>query len=85
MAEILVAGITALGLIIVAAVGERTRQHAKATREQVQNSHTTNLRDDIDRIHFALDRLADVPDRLARLERAHHRGCRRRGIFTRNH
>jgi C4-dicarboxylate-specific signal transduction histidine kinase len=84
MAEILVAGITALGLIIVAAVGERTRQHAKATREQVQNSHTTNLRDDIDRIHEALDNLADVPARLAALERAHHRRCRRRGIFTRN-
>lgn len=81
MAEILVAGITALGLIIVAAVGERTRQHAKATREQVQNSHSTNLRDDLDDIKDALTALGE---RLARLERAHHRGCRRRGIFARN-
>lgn len=55
--EVIVALITA-GLAAVAAVGvellRRNREAAAdiaATREQVQNSHTTNLRDDIDSLH----------------------------------
>lgn len=55
--EILVALITA-GFAAVAAVGvELLRRHRDtaadiaATREQVQNSHKTNLRDDIDNLH----------------------------------
>jgi uncharacterized membrane protein len=39
------------------AIGE-AREHAHATREQVQNSHTsTNLRDDVDQVLAALDRI----------------------------
>jgi uncharacterized membrane protein len=39
------------------AIGE-TREHANATREQVQNSHTsTNLRDDVDQVLAALQRI----------------------------
>ena len=39
------------------AIGE-ARDHAHATREQVQNSHTsTNLRDDVDQVLAALERI----------------------------
>lgn len=39
------------------AIGE-AREHAHAAREQVQNSHTsTNLRDDVDQVLAALDRI----------------------------
>jgi hypothetical protein len=38
-----------MGVII--ALLNRTRQHARATRDQVENSHTTNLREESDRRH----------------------------------
>lgn len=48
-------------LVVVALISNRTRQHAKATREQVQNSHSTNLREEMDSRHVEtngkLDRL----------------------------
>jgi hypothetical protein len=46
---VLVALITA-GFGYLAVVQDRTRRHAKATREQVQNTHETNLRDDLDEL-----------------------------------
>lgn len=74
--DVWIALITGLGLILAAAVGgimdqvRRNRasltslaESAHATREQVQNSHSTNLRDDIDGIH------SDVRLILASLER----------------
>lgn len=35
----------------------KVAEHSEAARHQVQNSHTTNLRDDVDRV---LDRLDEV-------------------------
>ena len=53
-----VAAIQQIGLILAALVtagftylgvqGDRTRRHAKASRAQVENSHQTNLRDELD-------------------------------------
>lgn len=51
MTEVLVALIGGVALVVVAAISNRTRQHAKATREQVQNSHSTNLREELDERH----------------------------------
>ena len=53
---ILVALITTLGGVIVALIGfwgkvTEIRDHTKEAKEQVKNSHTTNLRDDMDAIH----------------------------------
>lgn len=68
-----VAAINQAGAVIVAAIGvvgaillvllERTRRHAKAAREQVENDHPTNLRDEADERHGA------NVSRLVRLER----------------
>lgn len=52
--DIIVAAITTFGIIITAllsylgVVATGARRHAKAARTQVQNSHTINLRDDLD-------------------------------------
>lgn len=46
-----VAVVTAIGLIIVAIVN-RTRQHTKAVRDQVENDHPTNFRDEQDHRHL---------------------------------
>lgn len=51
MNEVLVALVGAVGLVVVALISNRGRQHAKAAREQVQNSHQTNLRDELDTRH----------------------------------
>lgn len=51
MIEVLVATVTTVGLIVVAVISNRGRQHAKAARDQVQNSHNTNLRDELDSRH----------------------------------
>lgn len=56
MTEILVAIVGTAGLILVALIGNRARQHAKATRDQVENSHTTNLREEADDRHRELVR-----------------------------
>lgn len=51
MIEILVALVSAVGLVVVALISNRTRQHAKAARAQVENSHDTNLREEADERH----------------------------------
>lgn len=48
-----VAVVSAIGLILVAIVN-RTRQHTKAVRNQVENDHTTNFRDEQDVRHVEL-------------------------------
>ncbi|NUK41797.1 DUF2746 domain-containing protein [Streptomyces lunaelactis] len=35
------------------------REHAQEAREQVSNTHTTNLRDDLDRVISGLDRVLE--------------------------
>lgn len=51
MTEILVALIGAAGLILVAVVGLRTNGRVKAIQGQVQNDHSTNLREELDERH----------------------------------
>lgn len=64
-----VAVVTVIGLIAVAILN-RTRQHAKAVRYQVENDHSTNLRDDADKYHgetaAKLDALVDAVASLGR-------------------
>ena len=43
LATMITAGFAYLGV-----QGDRTRRHAKASRMQVENSHSTNLRDELD-------------------------------------
>lgn len=59
---IIIAALIAGGFGYLGVAQERTRRHAKAAREQVQNTHETNLRDDLD------DLKEDVNHRFTRLE-----------------
>ncbi|MEU1309152.1 hypothetical protein ABZ419_09680 [Streptomyces cinnamoneus] len=58
------------------------RDHAQEAREQVSNDHSTNLRDDVDRVIRGLDRVLDGQERHAeelaslRREAAHERAER---------
>ncbi|MFF4528191.1 hypothetical protein ACFY1P_02865 [Streptomyces sp. NPDC001407] len=67
-----VAFVSAGGAITVALVGvlvelvrrqgtalAEVREHAQEAREQVSNDHSTNLRDDVDRVIRGLDRVLD--------------------------
>lgn len=61
--SVVVAIVTTIGLIVVAVISNRTRQHAKAARDQVQNSHSTNLRDELDTRHVEnVGKLDDLLD-----------------------
>lgn len=51
MNEVLVAMVGAIGLVLVALISNRGRQHAKAAREQVQNGHQANMREEMDERH----------------------------------
>ena len=51
MTEVLVAIIGALGLVLVAVINTRTNRRVKAIQRQVQNDHTTNLREELDERH----------------------------------
>ena len=63
----IIAGMSALLVALIGAIGEQTRRqskvisevmdHAMEARTQVQNSHKTNLRDDID---VLADRLTEL-------------------------
>lgn len=50
---LLVAGFTTVSAILVALINKHdaVAKDIKITKEQVQNSHSTNLRDDIDGLH----------------------------------
>ncbi|MEU5433814.1 hypothetical protein AB0G73_10595 [Streptomyces sp. NPDC020719] len=67
-----VAAISAGGAVLAALVGvlvelvrrqgtalAEVREHAQEAREQVSNDHSTNLRDDVDRVIRGLDRVLD--------------------------
>lgn len=62
LVAIIVATFAPVSAVVVAAMGsKRVRQIAEdsaVTREQVQNSHTSNLRDDLDRVADRLDALS---------------------------
>lgn len=50
------------------------RKHAKSANDQVKNSHTTNLRDDMDdNAEASRSRIARVERRVARIEGGIHR------------
>lgn len=51
MTEILTALIGAGGLILVAVIGLRTSGRVKSIQGQVQNDHSTNLREELDERH----------------------------------
>lgn len=51
MTEVLVAVVGALGLLLVAAVNVRLNGRVKAVQRQVENDHTSNLRDELDDRH----------------------------------
>ena len=50
---------------------DEVRDHATATRHEVQNSHPTNLRDDVDRVLTGLDRVLDGQANQDRALRQH--------------
>lgn len=58
--------VTTVGVVLVALIGVLTtmlqRQHKTlgVVREQVQNSHSTNLRDDVDRVLDGVSQLAEM-------------------------
>jgi hypothetical protein len=59
--------VTTVGTVVVALVGvgmarqsrtiNEARDHAQEARDQVANTHSTNLRDDLDRVIAGLDRV----------------------------
>ena len=51
MVALIAAGIPTLPALVALFVSNRGRQHAKAAREQVENDHSTNLRDELDKRH----------------------------------
>lgn len=51
VAQIVAAVATAVGLVIVAVITTRTRHDARAARAQVENGHSTNLREELDERH----------------------------------
>lgn len=76
--SIVTSAITAAAAVVVAVVGERQRRQHRTTartvrdvKEQVANSHSTNLRDDIDRV---LDGIEGIRDDI-REERADRRAA----------
>ena len=75
--DVQVAIITTLGAVIVGLLGylgvahAGLRRDAKATREQVQNSHSTNLRDDLDDVRRNLALVLDSQQSNTALLRSH--------------
>jgi hypothetical protein len=66
MTEVLVAIVGGLALVVNGLVANRGRQHAKAARKQVENSHSTNLREEGDERHEENKQLLhDVLERVA--------------------
>ena len=69
--------VTTAGLIVVALIANRSRQHAKAARTQVENDHTTNLRVEGDDRHLEiLESLKDLKKDLSGVK-SDIRGVRR--------
>lgn len=69
-AVVLAAIITGGFGVIIAYVG-RVEKHAKAAVDQVKNSHTTNLRDDMDAMHADIRGVLDRQTRVMTLQLEH--------------
>lgn len=84
MTEVLVALLGAVGLLATGLLANRGRQHAKAARDQVENHHNTNLREEGDERHAenkalletVLTRVDDLGERVTGVK-ADVRGIRR--------
>lgn len=62
LVSIIVACIMGIPGIVAAILANIGRQHAKAARVQVENDHSTNLRDDLDKSKVSAD---DANDKLS--------------------
>lgn len=51
VAQIVAAVVAAVGVVIVAIITTRVRRDTRASREQLENSHSTNLREELDERH----------------------------------
>ncbi len=51
VAQIIASVVAAVGIVIVAILGTRTRRDARASREQLENNHSSNLREELDERH----------------------------------
>jgi hypothetical protein len=51
VAQIVASVVAAVGLVIVAVLGSGVRRDARVSREQLENSHSTNLREELDERH----------------------------------
>jgi hypothetical protein len=72
-AAIVTGGVTLL-VALVSIAGEMVRRQGKVlhhVKEQVANSHTTNLRDDLDRVIGGLERVLENQDMHDGLLKAH--------------
>ena len=73
--------LTTLGTIVTGWLTHRQGSTLKQVNEQVSNTHETNLRDDIDKVHSAVCDLAtkldDIDQRTRVLESAGIRGLLR--------
>ena len=77
MIEIVVAVVAAVAAITSTAIANRGRQHAKAARVQVENNHSTNMREEGDERHEENKKLLnDVLDRISGVK-SDIRGLRR--------
>jgi hypothetical protein len=75
--EVIVAAITAGSVVVVALISNRTRQHAKAAREELQNDHSSNIRHDIDGLGHRLDSIVEwQTEHSAASMRGHRRTTR---------
>jgi hypothetical protein len=68
---ILAATIAAAPAAATLGLTARQRRHTAATLAQVQNSHTTNLRDDLDAVLDKLDGLAGATETLLKGQARH--------------
>jgi hypothetical protein len=66
--NVLIAIIAGVPALTAALLANRGRQHAKAARAQVQNSHNTNLREELDERH---NENVGKLDELVRWQRTH--------------
>lgn len=51
VAQIVASVVAAVGIVIVAILGTRVRRDTRASREQLENNHSTNLREELDERH----------------------------------
>lgn len=76
LVAVMVAIITGVPGVIAAVLANRSRQHARAARVQVENDHTTNLREEGDSRHTESTRLQNLTIQLLMDAKKDIRGLR---------